>query len=300
MRIAADDRLMRKFIFVFLLGGIGSGVYGMTAPLEEVSKSINIRGAGGTEVNRNMGSLGDANYAGMFYDMCILAAVFIKGIKPWLRIIFIALFCVFLLQTASLSGLLTLMVLLCVAIILKYRVKSIFILSLFLVAALVGISVILAVPQLREIPQINGILIRVTEKLRYISIGRWDLLTTDRYSIWMQAMKYYSQKDLYGKLIGGSVITIAILDTTFFAYAWACHNSYIQSLLNFGAAGTIIIFGVIFALLAYRLLCHFTKSENYENEDIKIIQIIFMMGFLVFGVTVDFFLDWTYLFYYLI
>lgn len=300
MKVLGNDRLMRKFIFVFLLGGIGSGVYGMTAPLKEVSSSISIRGAGGTLVDRNKGSLGDANYAGMFYDMCILAVILIKGIPLWIKIIFVALFFIFLLQTASLSALLTLSILLILAVILKYRAKSIIILSGILIIGLIGLAVILSVPQIREIPAINGIIIRVTEKLRYLVIGRWDLLTTDRYAIWTQALNYFSQKGLGGQLLGGSVITVAILDTTFFAYAWACHNSYVQSLLNFGILGAIVVYSVIFAVLGYRLLNHFKKPKVYENEDIKIIQIIFMLGFLIFGFTVDFFLDWTYLFYYLI
>ena len=101
-------------------------------------------------------------------------------IPLWLRGVFLALFAKMLLETASLSALLILGVLSILLIILKYRAKSFFILTFMFVGGVIGITILLSIPQFREIDAIAGLIIRITEKLSYIPRGRWDLLTTDR------------------------------------------------------------------------------------------------------------------------
>ena len=202
------------------------------------------------------------------------------------------------LQTASLSALLILFTLMVLYIILKFRGKSVIILSLGLLAFIVVVSVILAVPQLREIDAIAGLIIRITEKLSYIPRGRWDLLTTDRWDIWQDAIAAFSQKGLWGKLVGGSVVTVMVIDYSVMSIA--CHNSYLQSILNFGIIGTFLIYLPLFTIFVYRMLKHFSKKSGYEGDDIKMLQLIFMFAFIVFGFTVDFFIDWPFMMLYFI
>lgn len=296
LKILADPKLMRKFIFAFIMGGIASGVYGWTN--SEVSVDINVRGAGAHTVNRNFGSLGDANFAGLFYGLCIMSSLVLQKIPTALRVVFIALFGVMLLQTASLSAILVLIVLLAFWIILKYRGKSVLILFILLVAAIVGITVLLSVPQFRQIEAIAGLIIRIEEKLSYIPRGRWDLLTTDRSAIWNEVMNVVSAKSIWGKLIGGSVVTVLLIDYSVMSIA--CHNSYLQSVLNYGLLGTLIIYIPLFVVFIHRLSQHFTKKPGYEIEDLKMLQLLFSFAFIVFGFTVDFFIDWPYMLLYFI
>ena len=296
LKLLSDNRLMRKFIFAFMLGGLSSGIFGWTN--DEFTKAINVSGAGAQTVSRNFGALSDANFAGLFYSLCIVATVIVKGLAWWVKGIFLCLFAVMLLQTASLSALLMLFTLMVFYIILKYRGRSVAILSVGLFAAVVGISVILAVPQLREIDAIAGLIIRVKEKLSYIPRGRWDLLTTDRWDIWQQALAAFSQKGWWGKIVGGSVVTVMVIDYSIMSIA--CHNSYLQSILNFGLLGTAIIYIPLFLVFVYRILLHFSKEKDYEGEDIKILQLVFSFAFIVFGFTVDFFIDWPFMMLYFI
>ena len=298
MKVLADDKLMRRFFMVFMLGGVTSGVYGWTS--EDSYVDINVRGGGNEEVNRNFGSLGDVNFAAMFYVVSIYVAIFLKNVPKWLKYVFIAIFTVLLLQTASLSGLILLVALGVIAIILKFRKNSVIILSAGIFLAVVGLSVLLTVPQFREIKAISGLIIRISEKMRYVFMGRWDLLTTDRANLWAAAYSIFAEKSLWGKLFGGSVITVILIVTSLKATDWACHQSYLQSLLNFGILGTLIIYMLLFAVTAYRVIQHFLKPAGYDNEDIKILQIIFAFAFIIFGMSVDFFLDWPYLFFYFI
>lgn len=295
-KLLTNNRLMRKFIFSFMLGGVASGVFGWTN--DEFTKAINVSGAGAQKVSRNFGALSDANFAGLFYSLCIICALTVKGLPLWMRGIFLALFGIMLLQTASLSALMILMSFAVLLIILKFRGKSFFILTFMFIAMVILVAVILAVPQLRQIDVIAGLIIRITEKLSYIPRGRWDLLTTDRYDIWQQAIAVFSQKGLWGKLVGGSVVTVMVIDYSIMSIA--CHNSYLQSILNFGIIGTLIIYIPLFMIFTYRLLKHFSKKPGYEGEDIKMLQLIFNFAFIFFGMTVDFFIDWPFMLLYFI
>jgi len=296
LKLLADNNLMRKFIFAFMLGGVASGIYGWTN--DEFTKEINIRGAGAQKVSRNFGALSDANFAGLFYSLCIICTLLIGKVPLWLRGIFLALFGVMLLETASLSALLILGVLSVLLIILKYRAKSFFILTFMFVGGVIGIAILLSIPQFREIDAIAGLIIRITEKLSYIPRGRWDLLTTDRSAIWGEAFGIFASKSWWGKLIGGSVITVMVIDYSIISIA--CHNSYLQSILNFGILGTLVIYIPLFTIFAYRIFRHFCTKPGYEGDDIHILQLIFNFGFIAFGVSVDFFIDWPFMLLYFI
>lgn len=296
LRVLPDARLMRKFVFAFILGGIASGIYGWTNTA--FTKDINVSGAGVHTVSRNFGALSDANFAGLFYSLCMICSLTLKKIPIWLRCIFAALFSVMLLQTASLSGFLILTMLGIFFIILKYRMKSVFILLFLFMGISLILTVLWSIPQFREIEAIQGLLFRISEKLSYIPRGRWDLLTTDRYAIWQDAMGIFSSKSLWGQFIGGSVVTVMVIDKTILSIA--CHNSYLQSILNFGMIGTLLIYLPLFAIFTHRIIEHFSNRAGYKNEDIKILQLIFPFAFIMFGLTVDFFIDWPYMLLYFI
>ncbi len=294
LKVLENDNLMRKFMLAFMLGGVASGIYGWTN--DEFTKDINISGAGAQTVSRNFGALSDANFAGLFYSLCIITSIVLKNLKLWVRGIFLALFGIMLLQTASLSAILITCVLTVFYIILKFRRKSILILSAALFAAVLGIVIILSIPQLREIPAISGLIIRITEKLSYIPRGRWDLLTTDRSAIWGEALGIFGKKPLWGQLIGGSVVTVMVIDKSLISIA--CHNSYIQGILNFGIIGTVTVYLPLLGVFCYRIMKHFSTPKGYEKEDIKMLQLIFTFAFIVFGFTVDFFIDWPFMMLY--
>ena len=296
LKLLTDNRLVRKFIFAFMLGGLASGIFGWTN--DEFTKAINVSGAGAQKISRNFGALSDANFAGLFYSLCIICTLTVKGLSIWVKGAFLALFGIMLLETASLSALLMLFTTGVLLVILKYRGKSFFILTAGLVLFVLAIVIILSVPQLREIDAISALIIRVTEKLSYIPRGRWDLLTTDRWDIWQEAIARFSEKGLWGKLVGGSVVTVMVIDYSVMSIA--CHNSYLQSLLNFGILGTVLVYIPLLIIFTYRLLKHFSKKTGYDGEDISMLQIIFSFAFIVFGCTVDFFIDWPFMLLYFI
>lgn len=294
--VLQKEELFRKFILAYILGGILSGVYGWTNA--DVVVDINIRGAGSETASRNFGSLGDPNFAGLYYITCFYASLILKNINKWIRLVFLALFIIMLLQTASLSAIITLILIGAVVIVLKFRGKSIVILAIAFVAAAAVISVLMSIPQFRELPTISSILIRVSEKMSYISMGKWDLLTTDRYDIWQEALNIFQNKSVWGKLFGGSVITVMFIDESLISIA--CHQSIIQALLDFGVLGTAAVYIPFLGAIVYRLIIHFQTEPGSSKEDIGIIRIVFPICFLVFGMTVDFFIDWAYLFFYFI
>lgn len=293
--LVQNKPLMRKFIFAFFLGGIASGIYGFTS--EDAILKFNVSGAGVDKVTRNFGALSDANFAGFVYTLCVLCAVALKNVRPIIRIGLLGFFAMLLLQTVSLSAFITLTVMLAVYIILKFRSKSAVILLISLVAAVVVIAILLSIPQFRQIEAVADLLIRLQEKLSYVARGRWDLLTTDRTSIWQTIiLPYYNKQSILIKLFGGNVDTVHVWDEA--NHLTAVHNSYIQSVLNFGIFGTILVFLPLVGSLLVKLYRHFSQPSGYEFEDIEIIRILFVVAFLVFGMSVDFFVDWPYMMMY--
>lgn len=57
------------------------------------------------------------------------------------------------------------------------------------------------------------------------------------------------------------------------------------------------IYGPLLLLFLYRLANHFLRPAGYDREDIKIMQLVYAFLFFVFGFTIDFFIDWTFLFF---
>lgn len=294
--VLSDDRLFRKYIMAFILGGITSGVYGWTN--SDMVVDINVRGAGLEKVRRNFGSLGDPNFAGLYYSSCIYAALLIKSVPKWVKALLAAVFMAMILETASLSAVLSVFVIGIIVLILKFRGKSLLIIAPAILAVGAAVVIALSVPQIRNLKAVSGLIIRVTEKLMYISSGRLDLLTTDRYPIWKTAMSIFVRKNLFGKLFGGTVITVDYIDTTVMSIA--CHQSLIQAILDFGIIGTALIYIPLWIVIIYRIITHMKKRPGYKAEDIAIIRIIFALGFIIFGMTVDLFVDWAYLFFYFI
>lgn len=294
--ILSDDRLFRKYIMAFMLGGLTSGVYGWTN--SDMAVDINVRGAGLQKVHRNFGSLGDPNFAGLYYSSCIYASLLLKSVPKWAKAVLVALFAAMILETVSLSAVLSVIAIGIIVLILKFKGKSVFIIAPALLSVAAAVVIALSVPQIRHIKAVSDLIIRVTEKLMYISSGRLDLLTTDRYPIWKTAMQIFLRKDLLGKLFGGTVITVSYIDTTVMSIA--CHQSLIQAILDFGIIGTMLIYIPLWFVIIYRIITHMKKNSGYEAEDIAIIRIIFALAFIIFGMTVDLFVDWAYLFFYFI
>ena len=263
-RVKDDPALTRRFLLAFLLGMVLSGIYGFTAA--DAFKDINVSGAGAETVSRNFGSLGDANYAGFFYDAAMLTAFTLRGVPRWVNVFFAGFGLVLLARTASIS-------------------------------AFVTLAVLLSIPFFRDLPAVHGILLRLAEKLRYIHMGRWDLLTTDRADLWAAALDLFAGKSVLGKLFGGSVITYMLQGTTILSTYMACHQSYIQALLNFGILGTLGVFAPLVFLFVYRMFNHFLRPAGYPNEDLCILQLVYIVLFLLFGLSIDFFIDWTFLFF---
>ncbi|MCH5185039.1 MAG: hypothetical protein J1F64_02825 [Oscillospiraceae bacterium] len=295
-RVAEDKTLLRRFFFVFILGAIASGIYGWTGDAYTVN--INIRGAGAKTVSRNFGALSDSNFAGMIYSLCVICALELKNLPFWLRSVFLTLCVIMLLQTASLSALITLLILLVFLIVLKYRARALYILLLAFVGAVLVLAILMRIPQFRQIEAIAGLLIRFNEKLSYIANGKWDLLTTGRVGLWMEAVQAFGRQDLWHKLIGGNVVTVNYIDPDIMSLA--CHNSYLQGLLNFGIFGTLLVYLPFLSVFTYRILRHYTQKPGYEHEDLYMLQLCFVFSFIVFGGTVDFFIDWPYMMLYFI
>ena len=297
IRILEDDELMRKFLFMIMLGGVASGVYGWTS---DAVVEINVgRHKTSETISRYYGALHDANFAGFFYILCFITALDLKKIKIWLRIPLMGLFLYLLLQTGSLSSLITAGAMVFFWTVLKFRQKALIWGTGVLVLVAMFIVAIWTIPALNQIEIFSSIILRINERIVYLQQGRWDMLTTDRYSLWMRALDLFNSQETWKQFIGGNVITTMISESPL-GSDFACHQTYIQGLLNFGIVGAVLVFGTSVTVFIYRIIGYLTKWYKNDNCDIKRLQILYMFAFFVFGFSVDFFMEWRYLFFYFI
>lgn len=288
-KLLADDALMRKFLTAFLMGGIVSWFYGVS--VGDAVHEMRVAGSGVYEVTQNFGILTHAAFAATFYNAAIFISLFLKGIPKPLRVVLVGGFFLLLLQTTNMAGLITCCCSFAIATVLKFRKKSVFILAGVVVAAAVALSI----PQVRQIQTISNILLRIGDALHHLRIGRWDLLTTNRTELWEISLNLFKNKSLAGKLFGGSVITVNITGAKITTFFNACHQSIIQGMLNFGIIGTALIYGSAISAFLYRCIRHLFQKPGYENEDIKIIQILLAGILMSMGMAGDFFSDWAYM-----
>lgn len=285
---------MSKLLFVMVFGAIASGIFGWTA---EAMVVINV-GDGSTQITRYYGAINDANFAGFFYVVCGITVMHLK-MSRIIRVVLIGLFVFLLLQTTSLSAITLLIVTMLVWVILRFKSKAFLILFGILIFAALATTAIWTIPALNSIPELHSLIARINEKFVFLQAGQWELFTTDRLMIWKNAIRYFNDSSLLVKLFGGRVITLFYADKAALG-GLTTHQSNLQSIIDFGILGSIVVYGSFFAIWISRIVRYFVSPEKLEEEPYRRLEILYMAMFFIFGLTVDFFLDWRYLLFFFI
>lgn len=298
IRLKADPPMFRKMVFLFGAVAVAAGIYSLLAG-NIISYDVGREGVRSSEIVRYCATFGDANYAGFFYNIAIFGLLSLKTPKWYARLPLVLVLHYFLLLTNSMTAFLAYFCCLAMFILLRYPKKSIVIFPTAAFVAIIVIAVVMAVPALREIDFIKNVVIRVSEQLRYLQSGRFDMFTSGRTGIWEYFMDFFNKQDILGKLFGGNVVTSAITDPKFTEHG-ACHQVYIQGLLTFGIIGSIVVFLTAIGKFFYKFVTYFTTHVKGENADIVRVVLIATMMWLFFGFSIDFFLDWRFMYFFFI
>ncbi len=107
------------------------------------------------------------------------------------------------------------------------------------------------VPAVRNIAAIGSIVTRVNEKMMYLALGRWDMLTTGRYDLWQTVVSHFNRQPMLGKLFGGNVITTLMTDRILVPQGFGLPPNVFAKPFKFWHCGRnyhIFIFGVYVCL----------------------------------------------------
>lgn len=296
INLRQDGKLLRKFTVVYVCTAICAGLYSLMA------KTVVTYDTGiGVQVTivRYFGTVGDANFAGLFYDLAFFFALCSDGFKRWyLRVPVLAALLYFIILTASQTALLCLGGGLLLYIILRYRMRGLPI--VILVAALMAILllVLINMPELSETNALYTIVSRIQQSANDFGRGNVDDLTTNRSELWRIALDYFDTLPLYKKLIGGSVVTMIISEEFFLKAVGAIHQTYIQGMFNFGIIGALIVFGTRILQTAADIGCCLQCREKEHPLDVTRCIVMSSYCFLMYALTMDLFMDWRALFLY--
>jgi hypothetical protein len=294
--VTRKNDVFQRFLFVLALGGIASGIYGMVSG--QASEAIIETGTELEVVERLLGAIPDANFVGYLYDMSIIAIISVKGIKPYIRLPIMALLFYFLAKAASISAFVTLCVVLALWLILRFKGIGVVVVFGMLVALSVSVTAILTMPALRENTPFSGLVIRINDKLVYLQRGDWDMVSTERTAVWRTVLSYYRKQPFISQLFGGNVVTTDIVDHPIFKENFSCHNSILQGLLDFGLVGTLIIFVNFFVIYLGRIVKYLHTDDRLDVKDMDRARILFLTVFFLFGLSVDYFVQWSWLMFF--
>lgn len=291
-----DSALMRRFTMMFVLTAICAGMYSLEAQrLVEYETGIGAQ----TSIVRYVGTLGDANFAGMYYDLAIFFVLCSDAFKAWyIRWPTVGALAYFVILTASQTALVCLLGGVCLILVLRYRVSGIPLALLVLLGAAAGVVMMVNVPFFRDSEVFSSLASRLSQSLADLQRSDASDLTTNRTELWRIAWDYFMAQPWYNKLLGGSVVTMLVSEEFFLKSVGAIHQTYLQGLLNFGIIGAVVVFGTRMAQTISDMGICLTRRKTRLSEDMLRCTVMSSYTFLVYALAVDMFMDWRALFLY--
>ena len=244
-------------------------------------------------MERYMGSFNDPNYASLFINIGIIICIanpecFRTKMARYCSLILLTLG---LAATISMTGIITLTIILLVFFVLKHNFKGI-----LGIIAIICVLVIIST-YYRDINP-DGVLgqlyNRIVSKIGYLSNNDYDGFSTDRTSLAIKHWHYFwDQGNGLSILFGGNPISAAYTDRL--VINKAAHNEYVDLLLSIGIVGWIAYMGSYL----YMYIKDITRLKLYKSSEIyneKNSLILIRFCYLLYGFTLTMFLDHRFLF----
>ncbi|MDD3766767.1 MAG: O-antigen ligase family protein [Eubacteriales bacterium] len=292
-----DRELFKKFFILLIFVGIASGIYGFSAN-NIFNYNIGYSDRAGTEVSivRYMGSFDDPNYAGMFLNIALFAVVSLKIFrKSYVKFPLLLALYYYIIASGSITALVCNAVGWVVFIILRYRLKSATVLLIGAAIASIAVYSAINLPVIRDLSVVRNIELRLENQFKgEIDSENTSALTSGRTKHWQFYMDYYKRQDIFKKLFGGNIVLTSALDPYFQENnKQAPHQAFIGFLMNFGLVGTIVI-----------ILCFLAKNVFYviyyfkQKSDLYLLLVLCNFIWAFYGISLDYFADWKFMFFY--
>ena len=135
---------------------------------------------------------------------------------------------------------------------------------------------------------IGDLAYRIEDKIKALKIQDYATVTTDRSQLSYLHLNYFMQQGVLKQLFGGNLANTYVVK--FGNIKAQAHNDYIDSLLNIGIIGTVIMFGCVIKRLYY-------VAKSYKSENAKEYLFIIMCKciWLYYLATITTFLDFRFM-----
>lgn len=217
---------------------------------------------------------GDPNFSSFIVNIGIICVFCDPYFKKWQKIVLSIPMFYAIALTASISGLLALLLIIAVMLLLgKNKLKSMVILLISLVLLVLFYQWYVST-NVFKIGILDSYVMRIDEKLMAFELGDMASLTTNRSRILEGHIEYFIEQPLVGFFIGGN----SIIPTG----GGVSHNTYVGFLLQVGLIGAVILLSYIIRSL-YRAFTDTGTDEKVRKYRILFkILTLFMMANLSF------------------
>lgn len=261
--IRDDKYKVSQFFFhmaisIFLISA-NAVVFGGVVFNEE-STRLGILGAG----------IGDPNLSSLIINMGI-AILLTQSYRNWILRISMILTMIFaMLQTASITGLLVLLIIVTLYILVGFKMGKVVrnVLICLLISG-VALQIYTSVPLIQKNENIQIYVLRVEDKLTALKNKDYDTVTTERSKISEENLKYFSQQSTLNQLTGskfnpntGHRLTLT-------------HNTYVDMLIRFGSIGAVIFAFFLFKHLVKAFMLYYIEKKDGEIFLLKVVLIFF-------------------------
>ncbi|MFF5396691.1 hypothetical protein ACFY5J_04725 [Peribacillus butanolivorans] len=223
----------------------------------EESTRVGIRGLG----------IGDPNFSSLIINSGIAILLAQNYRNPLIRFGMILVMVAAMVQTASITGLICLLLILLIYFVVGLNLSKMSRnIVLFFLLTIILLQFYNGLPQDSKNESIDMYISRVEAKLDDFTNGNYNNLTTNRSSLTQQNLEYYTDQSFLKQAFGGNSLPPEGYNLS--------HNTYIDLLLRFGVFGTIA-FGFV---IIKRLWKHFRQYyKTKENGEVFLLKIVFLI-----------------------
>lgn len=241
--------------------------------------------------SRFNGTFEDPNYMGFFFTIGVWALICLKLFDKWTRYSLVVILYVMMLSTISITAILVNIVvwMFYLVIMKKLKLKSVGVtlIIVFMVVSLYNYG--LRNPDAKVIGAFSQ---KIENSFNSFLLGDIGDATTGRTVLAAEHMAYFGSSTIFNIMFGGIPSNSRFIHPDLRV---AAHNEYVDMLLNVGIVGTIAMLGYFISTLVKYWKKH---KENQEDE-----YLFYIMGknvWLLYAMTLTIFLDYRFLFMFLI
>jgi len=216
--------------------------------------------------------VGNANYSAILLNLGLVSLWYFTKLKTVLKVLCSLPILYSLIMASSVSGILYLAVILLTGILLiKGKSKTVTVLVIVLAALVVFYNIYINLPSSMRFEQLDYLIMRVEEKYSAYVSGDFSQATTGRSNLASAYLDYiFNKQDAFGVVFGGNPLIIKSISNR------GTHNTFINTLLQFGVLGTI----AFFVLIIWRFIVCLKNKENPYRNVFTIFKVFFaVVGF---------------------